>query len=156
MKNRTDALVVPDAKVYNDTKKAGKKFKDYERQADGDARVVKNATKMANDSKTTAKSVMEIITQVRTQIRELGSQLSDIVLDYEMLEELEKKIEEQEAKDRALETSVKVIYEKKVEIDKSIQGYYIDIKELEEALIELDKNHKKLPRKCLKDRVIPN
>ena len=157
MKNRTDNLKVPDAKVYDDVKDAEKKFKNYEDQADRNARVVKNATKMANESKTTAKSVMEIIKQVGYQIRELESNIGDISdLDYAALEALEKKIAEHEAKDIELEASVKVIEDKKVTIDQQIQSYYIDLRELQEALVELTKNHAKLHRVCLKKKPLPN
>jgi chromosome segregation ATPase len=157
LKNRADNLKVPDAKVYDDVKDAEKKFKNYEDQADKNARVVKNATKMANESKTVAKSVMEIIKEVRYQIIELDSMIADIPdLDEEKLIELERKIKEQEAKEKELEASVKIAREKKVKIDAQIEGYYIDLSKLQEALVELTKNHEKLHKVCVRERVDPN
>ena len=157
LKNRADNLKVPNAKVYDDVKDAEKKFKNYEDQADKNARVVKNATKMANESKTVAKSVMEVIKEVRYQIIELDSMIADIPdLDEEKLIELERKIKEQEAKDKELEASVKIAREKKVKIDAQIEGYYIDLSELQEALVELTKNHEKLHKVCVKEQVDPN
>lgn len=157
MERRANSLEVPDAKVYDDVVDAEKKFKNYEDQADKNSLVVKNATKMANESKTTAISVMEIITQVRYQIIELDSMIADIPdLDSDRLEELERKIKEQEANNTKLEASVKTIRVNKLKIDKQIQSYYIDLSELEEAYVELTKNLDKLPKLCLKRKSEPN
>ena len=157
MENRANNLAVPDAKVYDDVKDAEKKFKDYEEQADKNSRVVKNATKMANESKATAKSVVEIIKQVGYQITALDSMIADIPdLDYEKLEELERKIKEQEEMESSFDASIKVIEEKKLKIDQQIRSYYIDLRKLEEALVEMTENHDKLPKICLKKKPDPS
>ena len=157
LENRVKDLKVPNAKVYDDVKDAEKKLKNYEDQADKNSRVVKNATKMANESKTTAKAVMEDIEDVNRLIIELESNIADIPdLDDERLTELEKKIKEQESKDKEWETSLKKFGERKVELEQQIRSYYVDLRELEEALIELTENHEKLPKTCIKQEIVPN
>jgi DNA repair ATPase RecN len=152
-----DDLVLPDAKVYDDVKDAEKKFKNYEEQADRNARVVKNATKMANESKTIAKAVMKVIKEVGYEIVALDSMIADIPdLDYARLEEVERRIEEQKASEKELDDSVKVIREKKLYFEAQIRSFYIDISELEENLVEITKNHEKLHAKCLKETPTPN
>ena len=150
-------LVVPDDKVYDDVKEAEKKFKNYEDQAEKNAHVVKNATKMANESKMTAKSVVDIITQVGYQIRDLDSMIADIDdLDNKTLTEFERKIKVQEEMESTFDASIKVLEERKRLIDQQIQSYYIDLSELEEALVEITKNHEKLPKICLKTKPPPS
>ena len=157
MENRVNNLVVPDDKVYDDVKDAEKKFKNYEGQADKNARVVKNATKMANESKMTAKSVMDIITEVGYQITELDSMIGDIDdLDNKTLTEFERRIKKQEEMESTFDASIKVLEERKRIIDQQIQSYYIDLSELEEALVEITKNHEKLPKICLKTKPPPS
>ena len=143
--------------MYDDVKDAEKKFKNYEDQADKNARVVKNATKMANESKTVAKSVMEAIKEVNYEIVALDSMIADIEnLNFTQLKEIEKRIEVQKAKESELEASVKVVRNKKLEIDARIKSFYIDLSELEENLVELTKNHEKLHTTCLRKKSTPN
>lgn len=155
LKERAGNLTIPDDSVYDESIKAEKNLGSYEDQANKDEKVVKTATKMANESKETAESVMESIVDARNGIVELSSLISDLPdLDYAKLEELENRTKQHVELDGYYEVEVNEIRLKEKKILEDIKRYTIDLSELEKVLADIERNRKILPRKCTKDKQI--
>ena len=157
MKERANNLTIPNDSVYNETVKAESKLSGYEKQAEKNKQVVENATKTANETSETAKSVMKIIKNTGNRIAELSSNLGDLPLfDYNKLEKLENETAIHVGVNVQLQSKIDIIKEKEKFIDASIAKYTIDLSELEKAVAALERNQKILPKECLKDKINPN
>ena len=157
VKKRADGLEVPDDSVYNETKKAEKKFNEYEKRANESAIIVKNATKTANDSKDLAVDVMKTIQNATYAIVELSASLSDLPdLDYDLLDTLERRTAEHMKQDDLLDIQIKEIKRREAKILQDIKKYELDVSELEEALKKLEKNRQIIPDTCMKQPDTPN